>query len=93
MNIKEMFNKLSDNQKKVAIVVAIFLVLLIIYRIRRAYYRNLKTSDTKEKQEPESTYNPLTMRKGNDFCIKMCGPNNKACMDECKTKQGFYGCC
>lgn len=72
MNIKEMFNKLSDNQKKVAIVVAIFLVLLIIYRIRRAYYRNLKTSDTKEKQEPESTYNPLTMRKGNDFCIKMC---------------------
>lgn len=93
MNIKDMYNNLSDNQKKVAIVVAIFLVLFIIYRLRRVYYRNLKTSNTQEKQETISSYNPLTMRKGNDFCVKMCGKNNKACMEECKTKQGFYGCC
>lgn len=36
----------------------------------------------------------LNTRKGKDYCEKLCGgKSNKACLDDCKTKSGFYGCC
>ena len=45
-----------------------------------------------KKSGSESNF--LTTRKGSKFCEKLCGgKDNKACMDECKTKEGFYGCC
>lgn len=87
----KLFSNLPPAQRNIAYVVAVFVVLLIAYQIYRAYRRNMLNK--KNEQTPmESKF--LTTRKGSKFCEKLCGgKDNKACMDECKTKEGFYGCC
>lgn len=72
-------------------VLTAIVVIFIVYRIYRAYRKSLLN---KQPDKAETEENFLTTRKGSKFCEKLCGgKDNKACMDECKTKEGFYGCC
>jgi hypothetical protein len=86
-----MFNNLTSDKKKILMALAAIAVIFIVYRIYRAYRKSLLNPPT-NKSETEENF--LTLRKGSKFCEKLCGgKQNKACMDECKTKEGFYGCC
>lgn len=72
---------------RIAKVILVLIALFILYWI---FFGKKSTSSSENRWGGGF----LNLRKGKDYCVKMCGSaDNKACMDECKTKTGFYGCC
>ncbi len=74
-------------------IVKVVLVLIGLFILYWVFFGR-KSSSSSDSSSQRFGAGVITFRKGESYCVKMCGDaGNKACMDECKTKTGFYGCC